>query len=1171
MSFTSRLLRMASLLLAVFAGQSSYAFNITTPVTGPVDTSTTGGVLNEDGDHTVSNEGSVTVDGTPAAPGAVVIIDHSDTRNVVIDGPITVNDRSEDEITDFDANNAIGVLVGDGAPVSGDITFGSLSHITLVDDKPLADEDGDEYVDGIYNDSGVYVAGSFAQDDGRIGVYVPQNLTGDLIALNGARVTVTSDNGGGFIISGDISGRINISPTLNYRGADTSLDTSDDAVGIGIYGDVTDFVRVGGSVSVTGANTVGLRVSGDLTRSLQLEGSISTTGFTTIGVSNAGDPDTMLDVNELGTSTATVKLTGNVGEGVLIGGNINAIATPSETASLEAITQTRIDGGDVTGLKTLPFQYDENRLHAAIASHGPAPALILDGGTYGSVVEQFVDTTNDGGDGTADSLYLTQTFNYSHSLINRGTITAHGLNDGYAATAVEIGRNAPTVLSGGILNAGSILAEAYNNDAIALALMAGADIQNGGRTRGDVFLNEGNISATVTTNVATKSDVTSSTHTATAITLDAATSLPVGAEFINRGQVAANNLHIDADGETSLGTAIAFDFSARTDNISLTQELRRNDELDPGLDKYLANGDLDLDRSGIINDAGEAEPDGVVTTADVVAPSIFGDIIFGSGNDTLTASAGSINGAIDFGSGANVFTLTGAAPETQTTSFAGTLTSSGTLDVTVSGLSSLTLVEQEELGSAPLSSLTLDGAANLGVIIDPAKITPGMAVIVADTLVLNGDEYTISPHLTALVAEPYSFTIIETGSDLSALNDTINNQIGSEVGYVYNVELSTHDLGATQSIDATFSLKSAEELGLNTVETAAYPVVLSYFTDNAALGHALTDLNDAESFTAAFDQILPQYGDGTMLLQAAMLEAANGAVGERLRLITKGGQARAHWWVQQQGAHIDRTATSEAPEISGSGFGIAFGYDARVGRLDALGILGQMMWTNIDEGNGALSDAHAEMFGLGAYAAENFGPVLWNLNATVGIGSMRSERTVTVSSVSDLLSADWDGTQYAVSTGLQVPMLKGAHKLQAEISGDYYRLDHDNFSETETYNSGLAMQVENGNSSLASASIGLRGQYDVATRARDDISVVPSYFLGYRSIVAHDRYQADVSFVGGGERFTVMSQDMPEDRAIIGVSLAANNPYFALEVGSRSEFGGDTEIISGGASLRVNF
>ena len=93
----------------------------------------------------------------------------------------------------------------------------------------------------------------------------------------------------------------------------------------------------------------------------------------------------------------------------------------------------------------------------------------------------------------------------------------------------------------------------------------------------------------------------------------------------------------------------------------------------------------------------------------------------------------------------------------------------------------------------------------------------------------------------------------------------------------------------------------------------------------------------------------------------------------------------------------------------------------------------------------------------------------------------------------------------------------------------------------------------------------------MSPRARDDISVVPSYFLGYRSIVAHDRYQADVSFVGGGERFTVMSQDMPEDRAIIGVSLAANNPYFALEVGLRSEFGGDTEIISGGASLRVNF
>jgi hypothetical protein len=149
---------------------------------------------------------------------------------------------------------------------------------------------------------------------------------------------------------------------------------------------------------------VGLRVSGNLTRSLQLEGLVSVSGFASTAVSSAGDAETMLDANELGSATAGVKLTGRVGEGVLVGGDINAVMTPDETQSLQAISQARADAGDVTGLKTQPFHYDENRTSGSITSFGDAPALVVDGGTYGSVVERFVDTTNDGGDGTADSL-----------------------------------------------------------------------------------------------------------------------------------------------------------------------------------------------------------------------------------------------------------------------------------------------------------------------------------------------------------------------------------------------------------------------------------------------------------------------------------------------------------------------------------------------------------------------------------------------------------------------------------------------------------------------------------------------------------------------------------------------------------------------------------------------
>ena len=115
------------------------------------------------------------------------------------------------------------------------------------------------------------------------------------------------------------------------------------------------------------------------------------------------------------------------------------------------------------------------------------------------------------------------------------------------------------------------------------------------------------------------------------------------------------------------------------------------------------------------------------------------------------------------------------------------------------------------------------------------------------------------------------------------------------------------------------------------------------------------------------------------------------------------------------------------------------------------------------------------------------------------------------------------------------------------------------------------MRVENAGSSIATASIGLWGNHITPARRPDEISLSSGYFLGYKTILEHDLYEAQVSSVSGTDSFTLTDQDNPEDLAMIGVSLAAANSYFALEVGLRGEFVGDTEIVSGGASLRVNF
>ena len=97
------------------------------------------------------------------------------------------------------------------------------------------------------------------------------------------------------------------------------------------------------------------------------------------------------------------------------------------------------------------------------------------------------------------------------------------------------------------------------------------------------------------------------------------------------------------------------------------------------------------------------------------------------------------------------------------------------------------------------------------------------------------------------------------------------------------------------------------------------------------------------------------------------------------------------------------------------------------------------------------------------------------------------------------------------------------------------------------------------------------GNHITPARRPDETSLSSGYFLGYRTILELDSDEAQVSFVTGTDSFTLGMQDNPKDRAMIGVSLAAANSYLALEVGSRGEFGGDTETALGGASLRVDF
>ena len=116
----------------------------------------------------------------------------------------------------------------------------------------------------------------------------------------------------------------------------------------------------------------------------------------------------------------------------------------------------------------------------------------------------------------ADFYDSTGEFFFSHGLVNRGSIEANGWYDGVKADAVLLDG---ATIHGGLFNSGTISATAYNEDARALIIGTGAELNDGLRSDNAVLLNEGTISAFVGTHTGQSDFDETETYQAIAITL----------------------------------------------------------------------------------------------------------------------------------------------------------------------------------------------------------------------------------------------------------------------------------------------------------------------------------------------------------------------------------------------------------------------------------------------------------------------------------------------------------------------------------------------------------------------------------------------------------------------------------------------------------------------------
>ena len=1145
---------------------AALAFEITEETQTPIAT--------DEAENSVSNEGAITIDGTPSGNSAAAILIDGSGEDLTLDGIITIRDQDGDG-EDVVLQNAYGIRLTGTGNFTTDILLQENARI-FIDEIAIVDTD---------SDGDTIIETPTAQGTAtRIGLSIENALTGDVRGALGSAIAIdgngdANNNVRGVSLAATLTGDLELGTLISTIG--------DSSVGVYIGDSISGLYRQRGAVSVNGAGASAIVIDGAISQSFQLAATVTARGVVH-SASNAGvvdpnlenpDADPRLPYVDLATeksqSGTAVKITANIGEGVLINGAVNRLVTDDESAALAAIREKRANDEAVAADKTEPYHYDENRRTGSITSYGYSPALeITDGATIGRVSEYLLDTTNDDidADDALDIFDNSRKFLFSHSLINRGSISALGHNEGEAATdtatALKIG---DATLTGGILNMGSIGAEAYNANATAIDIGAAAQI---GAVNGAVFLNEGVITAEITSNAITNSDATNRAFAATAVKLSAAT-LSGGAEFINAGAVAAQSRHL-ADGETQAETgvnAIAFDFASYGEDIALTQRLKVADSLDD--DRYQASGDLDI--------------------TPPPAPNIVGDILFNNSNNILTVQAGEIVGNIYFGGGADVLILETDKPDTPPDDyvapakmFRGAISKgAGLLNITIGDGAQLHFDGQagndprssnpetpDDFEGLAVNTLTANDGSELAFSIDINALTSDTAILNVTDLTLT-DDYKITPMISTVSTQTQSIKLIAASNDLSGYEDTINDHLGGDHPYIYNTSLTIAD----NELRAIFSIKTAEELGLRPSAVDTWEAVRNYFADGDEVrAQALTSYASSaeaeENFLNDYNSLLPHYGDSVMQQMASFNSTANQSVAQQMALVRMGARGQSDGWIQQYGGNFKRNATDNNDAISMSAYGIGFGYDAPLAGLDIVGLFAQLAYINIDEKTALLRGIKTENYFGGFYAAESFGPVQFELTAQLGNGSAESLRQVRFGALGDVLTGDWHTTTQGGSAKFLLPVQLGRSFWQAELSTEFFEIEQDAYSESELLDSGLAIQLGDVSSALTTASFGIRGGVQFGDDDPIAVKWRPNIYLGYKSISDYEPYEAQAQFANDDAEdnyFTLKNYDEPADRALLGFGLSVSNDYFALEMRYSGSFGEDGDSHTGGLGVRLYF
>jgi len=980
------------------------------------------------------------------------------------------------------------------------------------------------------------------------------NAGGSIKPKSGAAVTVNSsnevnnngliefqnlDNVTGILAHSGNTGSITNNGTIEVD--DTSSTTTDNN-GI-IHGPFANGTNRNGIV-VDGTGTFTGDISNGQVGSITIKGdnsaaiSIGTgTGTNTVVTNLSGALSNLGTISVSGTNSFGIRTTGTISNGVTLSGTLSVQGQGTQAANF---------GGDITGqllingaIASTGYRYttrstDPNFLKELKADDllQGGPTVVVGGSVSGGILVDSISTTDPTtGLATAVSGSITSTAQAPALMIGamgrnitlgnvgtdvdafgleiKGTVQGSGVYDGISSTGVVVGlAGGGTVdTGGGIRIVGAVSASSF------AASSTGMSLNN---VIVPVLRNEGQILSVM------NSDAVGAT--AGGILISAGSNVPV---FQN-----AATLSVSIAGQQANGVALSDGSGTLSEienigTITVTRTLSTTGAPVTGSNIAL---DLHLNTTGVhlLQD---------LPVGDTDIPAISGDVMLGSGADRVEILAGSLIGKLDLGAGANTLTIDNGAAVVGDLDAAG-----GTVALAVNTGS----LQVNNASQLKLTSLTLGAASSLTLTADPALGEATNLNVAGAATIASGAK--IGVRLASILPGTATYTLIQaTQLTSSAADSTL---LGA-TPFLYNTSLSTN--AAAGTVSATLTRKTAAQLGLPSTISGGYEPLIANITKDTGLEGALLLQTDRAGLINLYNQMMPNHSGSVFNAVEASVDAFAKPIDDRQD--PHGGG----FWMQETNAGVFASSHDDNPGYKAWSFGAVAGYEIP---RTALGILGVTFGASTDEiyadGADAGSDLHANLVDAGVYWRMTKGG--FSANAKVGADYVKisSDRVIDVlggdgMAVSRAANGQWSGFGVNARAAASYEAHIGRTLyIRPQGSIEYMRLAEGSYTESGG-GDGMDLAVGSRTSSRLSAFAGVA----VGALYGPDKSWGPEALIGYRAVASETLGQTTARFVGGGDAFTLRSDDISGQGVAAHFSLKGENGSggFALETGAEARDG----------------